>query len=261
MTGAGTVGRVEALRRCHAETMGDASVRVFQAPGRVNLLGEHTDYSGGFCMPAALNFNTLVAATPRTDGLLRLHSMDFKETVKIQSSELDAWRTGKGDGHWSAYLAGVAWSLRERGVKVTGADLTMQGDVPPGAGLSSSASVEVATATALLALAGVTLPTAEVALACQRAENVYVGAPCGIMDQFISASGGCGQRAGDRHAGAYGGTGADSGCVAAGGLQFDGATFSCRWRVRASATRGGRGCRGNRAYASGRAAVARCDVD
>jgi len=189
MTGSGTAGRVEALKRCHGEKTGDAAARVFQAPGRVNLLGEHTDYSGGFCMPAALNFNTLVAATPRTDGLLRLHSMDFKETVKIQLSELDDWRTSQGEGHWSAYPAGVAWSLLERGVGVTGADLTMQGNVPPGAGLSSSASVEVASATALLALAGVSLAKAEVALACQRAENVYVGAPCGIMDQFISASG------------------------------------------------------------------------
>jgi galactokinase len=189
MTGSGTASRVEALKRCHAEKMGDAAARVFQAPGRVNLLGEHTDYSGGFCMPAALNFNTLVAATLRTDGLLRLHSMDFRETVKIQLSELDEWRTGKGEGHWSAYPGGVAWTLRERGVTVTGADVTMQGNVPPGAGLSSSASVEVATATALLALAGESLAKAEVALACQRAENVYVGAPCGIMDQFISASG------------------------------------------------------------------------
>jgi galactokinase len=177
------------LKRCHEEKMGNAAARVFQAPGRVNLLGEHTDYSGGFCMPAALNFNTLVAATPRTDGLLRLHSMDFKETVKIQLSELEEWRTGSGQGHWSAYPAGVAWSLHERGVKVLGADLTLQGNVPPGAGLSSSASVEVATATALLALADASLAKAEVALACQRAENAYVGAPCGIMDQFISASG------------------------------------------------------------------------
>ncbi len=189
MTGSGMASRVEALKRHHAEKMGDASARVFQAPGRVNLLGEHTDYSGGFCMPAALNFNTLIAATPRTDGLLRLHSMDFKETAKIQLSELEEWRTGKGKGHWSAYPAGVAWSLRERGLKVTGADLTMQGNVPPGAGLSSSASVEVATATTLLALAGESLAKAQVALACQRAENVYVGAPCGIMDQFISANG------------------------------------------------------------------------
>ncbi len=189
MTGPGTASRVEALRRCHAEKMGNSAARVFQAPGRVNLLGEHTDYSGGFCMPAALDFNTLVAATLRTDGVLRLHSMDFDETVEVALTELEAWRTGKGEGHWSAYPAGVAWSLGERGVRPTGADMTMQGNVPPGAGLSSSASVEVATATTLLALAGVSLAKAEVALACQRAENVYVGAPCGIMDQFISASG------------------------------------------------------------------------
>ena len=189
MMDTGTEARLTALKRTHAEKMGDASARVFQAPGRVNLLGEHTDYSGGFCMPAALNFNTLIAATPRNDGLLRLHSMDFHETVEIRVTELDDWRTGRGHKHWSAYSAGVAWTLVERGITVGGASLTMQGDVPPGAGLSSSASVEVSTATALLALAGTTLTKAEVALACQRAENVYVGAPCGIMDQFISASG------------------------------------------------------------------------
>jgi galactokinase len=181
--------RIERLKSAHVGKTGDASPLVFQAPGRVNLLGEHTDYSGGFCMPAALNFNTLIAATPRTDRLLRLHSLDFSESVEISLDELEAWRAGKGDGHWSAYVAGVAWSLMERGIAVGGAELSLQGNVPPGAGLSSSASVEVATATTLLALAGATMPKAEIALACQRAENVYVGAPCGIMDQFISASG------------------------------------------------------------------------
>jgi galactokinase len=182
-------GRIEELKSFHAEKTGDTAARVFQAPGRVNLLGEHTDYSGGFCMPAALSFNMLVAATPRTDGVLRLHSMDFKESVEVPLTELESWRTGKGAKHWSAYPAGVAWSLLERGATVEGVDLTMQGNVPPGSGLSSSASVEVATATALLALAGVEMAKAEIALACQRAENAYVGAPCGIMDQFISANG------------------------------------------------------------------------
>lgn len=188
MTASGRAMRIEAVRQRHLHGI-DERVRMFQAPGRVNLLGEHTDYSGGFCMPAALNFNTLVAATQRADGLLHIHSMDFKETIEVRLNELDAYRTGRGNRHWSAYPAGVAWTLLERGVPLSGANLTMQGDVPPGAGLSSSASVEVATATALLSLAGVSLPKAEVALACQRAENVYVGAPCGIMDQFISASG------------------------------------------------------------------------
>jgi galactokinase len=181
--------RIDDLKRFHATKTGGAATRVFQAPGRVNLLGEHTDYSGGFCMPAALSFNTLIAATPRTDGVLRLHSVDFQESVEVRLDGLEAWRTGKGHKHWSAYVAGVAWSLLERGIPVSGAELSLQGNVPPGSGLSSSASVEVATATALLGLAGVAMAKAEVALACQRAENAYVGAPCGIMDQFISANG------------------------------------------------------------------------
>jgi galactokinase len=181
--------RVARLKEYHLDKTGDASPRVFQAPGRVNLLGEHTDYSGGFCMPAALNFNTLIAATPRQDSLLRLHSLDFKESVSVDLRELEAWRTGGGKGHWSAYVAGVAWSLGERGVGITGADLSLSGNVPSGAGLSSSASVEVATATTLLALASAVMAKPQVALACQRAENDYVGAPCGIMDQYVSACG------------------------------------------------------------------------
>ena len=181
--------RVARVKAFHTEKSGDAAARVFQAPGRVNLLGEHTDYSGGFCMPAALNFNTLIAATALAERILRLHSIDFGETVEVPLDGLEEWRTGQGSGHWSAYPAGVAWSLGERGVKIPGAEMTFSGNVPPGAGLSSSASVEVATATTLLALAGVSLKKAEIALACQRAENVYVGAPCGIMDQYISAAG------------------------------------------------------------------------
>jgi galactokinase len=155
----------------------------------VNLLGEHTDYSGGFCMPAALSFNTLVAISPRADTLLRLHSLDFDEPAEIDVTTLKLPPPPEIAGHWSAYCAGVAWSLTQKGVKLGGADITLTGNVPLGSGLSSSASLEVSTATALLALAGVSMPKPELALACQRAENDYVGAPCGIMDQFISAAG------------------------------------------------------------------------
>ena len=176
--------RVAALLARHREQTSEA-VTLCQAPGRVNLLGEHTDYSGGFCMPAALNFNTLVAASPRTDGRLRMHSLDFNETVEVDLATL----TPPGRDHWSSYPTGVAWSLAQKGLAVGGADLSFTGDVPLSAGLSSSASIEVATATALLGLAKITLLKPEVALACQRAENVYVGAPSGIMDQYISACG------------------------------------------------------------------------
>ena len=181
--------RLEAVRKAHRESTGDDAPQLFQAPGRVNLLGEHTDYSGGFCMPAALAFNTLIAATPRKDSILSLHSLDFCVTIEVDLNKLEEWRTGRGKKHWSAYPAGVAWSLMDRGVALHGADLTLQGNVPPGSGLSSSASIEVATAVTLLALASATLPRPELALACQRAENVYVGAPSGIMDQYVSAYG------------------------------------------------------------------------
>ncbi len=169
----------------HKEIMGTTPTGLYQAPGRVNLLGEHTDYSGGFCMPAALSFNMLIAATPRTDNILRLHSLDFHETTELPLDQL----IPPGPDHWSSYPFGVAWSLTLSGIHLTGADLTFSGNVPLGSGLSSSASIEVATATALLALAHAQLPKPQIALACQKAENDYVGAPCGIMDQFISTAG------------------------------------------------------------------------
>jgi galactokinase len=174
----------EELKAVH-EAAGQHATRLFRAPGRVNLVGEHTDYSGGFCMPAALHFETRIAASPRTDRSLKLRSIEFRETVEI---DLDAPFPAPRK-HWSSYCLGVIWSLREAGINVPGADLTITGDVPQGAGLSSSASLEVATATALLGLAGETLPGPQLAKICQRAENDFVGAPCGIMDQFIAANG------------------------------------------------------------------------
>jgi galactokinase len=182
--------RLAHLVQQHRAAFGVDATSACQAPGRVNLLGEHTDYSGGFCMPAALSFNTLITATPRADDILRLHSLDFKETVQIELAALTIeGRQTTPHAHWSDYCFGVAWSLQDRGITLRGADLALSGDVPLGSGLSSSASVEVAMATALLALAGVELPRPQIALACQRAENAFVGAPCGIMDQYISACG------------------------------------------------------------------------
>jgi galactokinase len=168
---------------------------VFSAPGRVNLLGEHTDYADGFCMPAALNFKTLVAATRRNDSQLVMHSLDYGETATFALADFSvkAAERCKSDGAgWARYCAGVAWSLIRSGVKLDGLELTITGDVPRNAGLSSSASVEVATAFALLWAAGA--ETAETGLTkiarlCQQAENEYVGAPCGIMDQFVAVHG------------------------------------------------------------------------
>lgn len=153
--------------------------RLFQAPGRVNLIGEHTDYNQGFVMPAALTFSTRVAAAARADGKLAVFS--FGEQVVFE--ELSR------RGHWSDYVAGVAWALEQEGVAWSGASLLIEGDVPVGAGLSSSASVEVAVGLALLALAGEEWSGPRLAAACQRAENEFVGMRCGIMDQFIAACG------------------------------------------------------------------------
>ena len=180
--------RVAQVAEAHRTRTGTEAL-IYQAPGRVNLLGEHTDYSGGFCMPAALSFNTLVAISPRQDDQLSMHSLDFGESFTIDREALKHPAPLPLGGHWSSYGAGVAWSLGQSGIPFAGADLTLAGNVPLSAGLSSSASFEVATATALLALANATMGKPQIALACQRAENEYVGAPSGIMDQYIAVSG------------------------------------------------------------------------
>jgi galactokinase len=155
------------------------------APGRVNLIGEHTDYSGGFVMPAAIDFRTIATIRTRDDGRIVLSSKNMGEEVSYAADPLP----GVARQHWSDYPMGVAWSLAQEGVRLGGYELSLEGNVPLGAGLSSSASIEVATAMALLKLAGSSLPLATVALACQRAENAFVGARSGIMDQFIACAG------------------------------------------------------------------------
>ena len=155
------------------------------APGRVNLIGEHTDYSGGFVMPVAIDFRTVATLRAREDGRIALSSENMGEEVFYPAQPLP----NAGRKHWSDYPMGVAWSLAQNGVHVGGFDLSLSGNVPLGSGLSSSASIEVATAMALLALAHASMPVAEIALACQRAENSFVGAQSGIMDQFIACAG------------------------------------------------------------------------
>ncbi|HEX4005446.1 MAG TPA: galactokinase [Acidobacteriaceae bacterium] len=159
--------------------------RVFLAPGRVNLIGEHTDYAGGFVMPAAIDFGTLASIAPRSDGRIEIWSENFAEGVSFGPGEFPATRRK----HWSDYPLGVVWSLREAGIEVPPFSMTLYGDVPLGAGLSSSASIEVATALAALSLTAADLERGALAKLCQRAENVYVGASCGIMDQFIACNG------------------------------------------------------------------------
>jgi galactokinase len=159
--------------------------RIYRAPGRVNLIGEHTDYNDGFVMPAAVGFYTWVAAAARIDRKLVIRSENLHEQVEVSLDELPA----KGKHHWSDYVVGVAKMLDSSGRPLSGANLLINGNVPQGAGLSSSASLEVAVGSALLDVTGKTAEPKEVALLCQRAENEFVGARCGIMDQFIASHG------------------------------------------------------------------------
>jgi galactokinase len=157
---------------------------VWSAPGRVNLIGEHTDYNDGFVMPFALPHTAIAAVSRRTDGRLRLHSADVEDgVVELALDDL----APESDRAWTAYPAGVVWALREAGHPVTGADIHLSSTVPSGAGLSSSAALEVVVALALNDLYELGLQRWQLARLCQRAENVYVGAPTGIMDQTASA--------------------------------------------------------------------------
>ncbi|MEU3888074.1 galactokinase [Streptomyces sp. NPDC029041] len=166
------------------ELYGAAPEGVWAAPGRVNLIGEHTDYNDGFVMPFALPHTAVAAVSRRTDGVLRLHSADVEGgVVELRVDEL----VPEADRNWTAYPSGVVWALREAGHPVTGADVHLTSTVPSGAGLSSSAALEVAVALALNDLFSLGLRGWQLARLCQRAENVYVGAPVGIMDQTASA--------------------------------------------------------------------------
>ena len=184
------IATAAATLRAFEKTFGRAErPRLFQAPGRVNLIGEHTDYNHGFVMPAAIDFHTWVAAAPRADKMLAVHSVLFGETRAFDVTEASAVPLR----NWSDYVWGVALELQHAGVPLQGVSLTIGGNVPLGAGLSSSASVEVATAFALTQLVGSGISRKELALLCQRAENNFVGARVGIMDQFVSAHGKRGQ--------------------------------------------------------------------
>ncbi|MFC9464957.1 galactokinase [Streptomyces coelicoflavus] len=166
------------------ELYGTEPEGVWAAPGRVNLIGEHTDYNDGFVMPFALPHQAVAAVSRREDGILRLHSADIAaDPVELRVADL----TPGSDKSWTAYPSGVVWALREAGHELTGADVHLASTVPSGAGLSSSAALEVVVALALNDLYSLGLRGWQLARLCQRAENVYVGAPVGIMDQTASA--------------------------------------------------------------------------
>ena len=167
------------------QRFGREPMAVYRAPGRVNLIGEHTDYNDGFVMPAAIGFYTQVAIAARDDRELRVYSTNFDESRVLN---LDAL-AGAPSQHWSDYVRGVAAVLQSSGCRLAGAELIISSDVPIGSGLSSSAALEVSTALALLGVSNATMPLEKIALSCQRAENEFTGARCGIMDQFISCFG------------------------------------------------------------------------
>jgi galactokinase len=169
-------------------TFGETPQHLVQAPGRVNLIGEHTDYNDGFVLPCAINFGTLIAVSARPDPVVRVVAADY-------SGEMDEFRLDQpilplADGAWPNYVRGVVKYLQEHGLALQGANLALTGDVPQGAGLSSSASLEVAVTQAFKTLQGFDeLSPTDMALISQRAENRFVGCNCGIMDQLVSARG------------------------------------------------------------------------
>ncbi|MBC7236108.1 MAG: galactokinase [Chloroflexi bacterium] len=172
-------------REAFQRTYGLLPTLLVAAPGRVNLIGEHTDYNDGFVLPAAIDRHVLLAVAPRRDHLVRLHALDFAaySQFSLDNIEHDA------KASWSNYERGVAWALQSAGYALAGMDAVIVGDVPIGSGLSSSAAVEVATALAFQTLSSLEIDGVRRALLCQKAENEFVGMRCGIMDQYIISLG------------------------------------------------------------------------
>ena len=164
--------------------MGSSPGCIVRAPGRVNLIGEHTDYNDGFVLPIAIDRATWIALRPRTDSLVRLFSFDKNETVEFDLANLQ-----RGPMSWGEYPKAVAWALMQTGFKLHGWEGVSVGDVPMGAGLSSSASFELAIAKAFALASDLDWEPVQMALTCQKAENQWIGVNCGIMDQMISSVG------------------------------------------------------------------------
>jgi galactokinase len=173
---------VTRVRQAFRERFG-GEARVAVAPGRVNLIGEHTDYNDGFVMPMAIDLGVAVAYRARTDRTLVVHSATFGEGVELDVAALER----PAPAGWATYVAGVAWAMAREGIPLGGADVVIDGDVPVGAGLSSSAALEVALARAFADLAGIEWHPAEGARMARVAENEFVGVACGIMDQMAAA--------------------------------------------------------------------------
>lgn len=180
---------MQSLKVKFQELFGDSeNVRFFFAPGRVNLIGEHTDYNGGHVFPCALSMGTYACVKKRQDGLFRFYSLNVESAGVITADE-DSFQPLE-DKQWASYLKGVIWAFRKRGyVFSEGLDLVLYGTIPNGSGLSSSASLEVLMGTILKEFYGLSVSFPEIALIGQYSENNYNGMNCGIMDQFASAMG------------------------------------------------------------------------
>jgi galactokinase len=177
----------EKTQALFAEKFGYPASHVIQAPGRVNLIGEHTDYNDGFVLPCAIDYQTVIACAPRDDRTVRVIAADYDN--QTDEFSLDSPITSHDTQQWSNYVRGVVKHLQQRNNAFGGADLVISGNVPQGAGLSSSASLEVAVGTVFQQLYHLPLDGAQIALNGQEAENQFVGCNCGIMDQLISALG------------------------------------------------------------------------
>ena len=180
---------VEKLKNKFAEVFGtEGEAHVYFAPGRVNMIGEHTDYNGGHVFPCALTIGTYGVVRKREDNKLRFYSMNFEQLGVLESSLEDLVPSKEAD--WTNYPKGVIWAFKERGMEVTeGFDLLLFGNIPNGSGLSSSASVEVLTGYILKDLYGFDVTNQDLALIGQYSENHFNGVNCGIMDQFAIAMG------------------------------------------------------------------------
>jgi galactokinase len=179
-------GRVEEQAgRCRAAfeaLVGQRPEGIWAAPGRINLIGEHTDYNDGLVLPMAIDRHVVTAVARRSDDRVRLWSRQEAERLDLRVP----WEHPDRIRGWSRYVVGVAWSLAASGVEVGGFDLVLDGDVPPGAGLASSAAVECVVALALSGIHGGGLSRSDLAVVAQRAEVEFVGVPCGVMDQMAS---------------------------------------------------------------------------
>lgn len=179
--------RTTALINAFVATYGCKPTKGVRAPGRVNLIGEHTDYNHGFCLPMAIDRDVRVVLKPRKDQVVNVISLEQPGCQVQFTIGKDIPKAGTKEEHWADYVKGCAQVLAQDGVKLKGCDLALTGDVPLGSGLSSSAALEVATMHALLAAAGKTIKGTDIARKAQRAENQYVGVNCGILDQLSSA--------------------------------------------------------------------------